>query len=96
MAAADRLRKELRRAGVTRMRRGPRPSTRAHPAGLTRRESEILALLAQRLSNPAIGERLFVSPKTVEHHVSAILGKLEVATRDEAVIEARRRGWLRT
>jgi DNA-binding CsgD family transcriptional regulator/tetratricopeptide (TPR) repeat protein len=92
--AADRLRKELRRAGVTRMRRGPRPSTRAHPAGLTRRESEILALLAQRLSNPAIGERLFVSPKTVEHHVSAILGKLEVATRDEAVIEARRRGWL--
>ena len=73
---------------------GPRASTRAHPAGLTRRESEILALLALGLSNPAIGERLFVSPKTVEHHVSAILGKLEVATRDEAVAEARRRGWL--
>jgi DNA-binding NarL/FixJ family response regulator len=61
---------------------------------LTRRESEILALLAHHLSNPEIGERLFVSPKTVEHHVSAILGKLEVATRDEAVLEARRRGWL--
>jgi DNA-binding NarL/FixJ family response regulator len=61
---------------------------------LTRRESEILALLAQNLSNPVIGERLFVSPKTVEHHVSAILGKLEVGTRDEAVANARRRGWL--
>src|SRR5262249_6423472 len=66
-AAADRVRQELRRVGVTRVRRGPRPSTRAHPAGLTRRECEILSLLAERLSNPEIGERLFVSPKTVEH-----------------------------
>ena len=92
--AADRVRQRLRRVGVTRLRRGPRPSTRAHPAGLTRRESEILGLLAQHLSNSAIGERLFVSPKTVEHHVSAILGKLAVATRDAAVVEARRHGWL--
>jgi DNA-binding CsgD family transcriptional regulator/tetratricopeptide (TPR) repeat protein len=92
--AADRVRQSLRRVGVTRLRRGPRASTRTHPAGLTRRESEILGLLARHLSNPAIGERLFVSPKTVEHHVSAILGKLEVATRDEAVVEAHRRGWL--
>jgi DNA-binding CsgD family transcriptional regulator len=92
--AVDRVRQALRRAGVTRMRRGPRPSTRAHPAGLTPRESEILGLLARRLSNPAIGDLLFVSPKTVEHHVSAILGKLEVCTREEAVVEARRRGWL--
>jgi DNA-binding NarL/FixJ family response regulator len=91
--AADRVR-QAPGVGVTRLKRGPRSSTRAHPAGLTRRESEILALLARRLSNPAIGERLFVSPKTVEHHVSAILGKLEVGTREEAVVEARRRGWL--
>jgi DNA-binding CsgD family transcriptional regulator len=93
-AAADRVRQDLRRAGVMRLQRGPRASTRAHPAGLTRRESEILALLARDLSNPEIGERLFVSPKTVEHHVSAILGKLDVCTRSEAVLEARRRGWL--
>jgi DNA-binding CsgD family transcriptional regulator/tetratricopeptide (TPR) repeat protein len=92
--AADRVRQGLRRAGVTRVRRGPRSTTRAHPAGLTQRESEVLMLLARQLSNPAIGERLFVSPKTVEHHVSAILGKLDVCTRDEAVEEARRRGWL--
>jgi len=51
-------------------------------------------LLSHRLSNPAIGDRLFVSPKTVEHHVSSIIGKLDVSTRDEAVAEARRRGWL--
>jgi DNA-binding CsgD family transcriptional regulator len=94
LPAADRVRQRLRRVGVKRLHRGPRASTRAHPAGLTRRESEILTLLAQHLSNPAIGEQLFVSPKTVEHHVSAILGKLGVATRDEAVVEARRRGWL--
>jgi DNA-binding CsgD family transcriptional regulator len=93
-AAADRVRQELRRVGVTRFKRGPRSSTRAHPAGLTARESEILGLLARRLSNPAIGNSLFVSPKTVEHHVSAILGKLEVATREEAVAEAIRRGWI--
>jgi ATP/maltotriose-dependent transcriptional regulator MalT len=92
--AADRVRQDLRRVGVNRLRRGPRSSTRAHPAGLTRRESEILGLLARNLSNPAIGGQLFVSPKTVEHHVSAILGKLEVTTREQAVLEARRRGWL--
>jgi DNA-binding NarL/FixJ family response regulator len=94
VAAADRVRQDLRQRGVTRLKRGPRPSTRAHPAGLTARETEILALLAQRLSNPAIGTQLFVSSKTVEHHVSAILAKLEVTSRDEAVAEALRRGWL--
>jgi DNA-binding CsgD family transcriptional regulator len=92
--AADRVRQDLRRVGVNRLRRGPRSTTRAHPAGLTKRESEILALLARNLSNPAIGGQLFVSPKTVEHHVSSILGKLDVSSRDEAVVEARRRGWL--
>jgi DNA-binding CsgD family transcriptional regulator len=92
--AADRVRRDLGRLGANRPRRGPRRSTTSHPAGLTARESEILALLAAHLSNQAIGERLFVSPKTVEHHVSAILGKLQVATRADAVLKARHRGWL--
>jgi DNA-binding NarL/FixJ family response regulator len=61
---------------------------------LTSRESEILAMLALGLRNPQIADRLFVSLKTVEHHVSSILAKLEVATRDAAVAHARRQGWL--
>lgn len=68
---------------------GPRATTLANPAGLTRRQMEVLALLDEGLSNAAIGERLFVSPKTVDHHVSAILGKLDVSSRGEAAAAAR-------
>jgi DNA-binding CsgD family transcriptional regulator/tetratricopeptide (TPR) repeat protein len=67
------------------VRRGPRASTRANPAGLTRREAEVLALLTEGLSTAAIAERLYLTPKTVRHYVSAILGKLDVETRAEAV-----------
>ena len=51
---------------------------------LTRREAEVLALVADGLSNRELAERLFISPKTAEHHVSRILGKLGVKTRAEA------------
>ncbi len=56
--------------------------------GLTPREVEILQLLAQGLSNPAIGQRLFISAKTVEHHVSHILAKLAVSSRTQAATYA--------
>jgi DNA-binding CsgD family transcriptional regulator len=69
---------------VPAVRRGPRASTRANPAGLTRRESEVLALVAAGLANAEIAERLYLTPKTVRHHVSAVLGKLGVKTRIEA------------
>lgn len=92
--AADRARQRLRQMGLTRVPRGQRPSTRAHPAGLTTREAEILPMLALGLRNPQIADRLFVSPKTVEHHVSSILAKLRVPTRDAAVVHARQQGWL--
>jgi DNA-binding NarL/FixJ family response regulator len=49
----------------------------------------VLEKLAEGLSNPEIAHRLFVSAKTVDHHVSAILGKLGVASRDAAVAIAR-------
>jgi DNA-binding CsgD family transcriptional regulator len=80
----DRLRQRMRAAGARHIPRGPRPTTRAHPSGLTAREAEIAALLAAGLTNARIGARLHISPKTVDHHVSAILGKLGVATREEA------------
>lgn len=69
-------------------------STTAHPTlpGLTERESEILHLVAQGLSNQAIAERLVIRPKTVRNQVSAILGKLQVADRSQAIVRARDAG----
>ena len=61
-----------------------RASTRVNPAGLTRRETEVLTLMADGLRNAEIAERLYLAPKTVRHHVSAILGKLGIETRTEA------------
>ncbi|MGH2560401.1 MAG: helix-turn-helix domain-containing protein, partial [Thermomicrobiales bacterium] len=80
----------LRELGVRNIPRGPRPATRANPANLTSRELEILALIGEGLRNAEIAERLFLSPKTVEHHVSAIYAKLGVSSRAEAMREADR------
>lgn len=84
--------RRLRERGVRDVPRGPRPSTRGNPAGLTAREAEVLRLVAEGLRNVDIAQRLVLSPRTVDHHVSAILRKLEVATRGEAVAAARRLG----
>jgi DNA-binding CsgD family transcriptional regulator len=87
--AAQALRRQMRERGVRAVPRGSRTSTRRDPLGLTRREAEILALLTKGLRNAAIARRLFVSTKTVDHHVSAILAKLGVPSRAEAVAMAR-------
>ncbi len=95
--AAQALRKEMRAQGARGIPRGTRMSTRSNPHGLTRREAEILALLSQGLRNSVIARRLFVSTKTVDHHVSAILTKLGVPSRAEAIAMAQpaiRRGRL--
>jgi DNA-binding NarL/FixJ family response regulator len=84
--------RRLRSGGARRIPRGPRPQTRANPAGLTGRELEVLALLAENLRNAQIADRLVVSEKTVDHHVSAILRKLDVRSRGEAVAAADRTG----
>jgi DNA-binding CsgD family transcriptional regulator len=84
--------RKLRELGVRGLPRGPRRATRANPANLTAREAEVLALLTEGLRNADIARRLFVSPKTVDHHVSAILAKLGVRTRGEAARAAARLG----
>jgi DNA-binding CsgD family transcriptional regulator len=83
--AAEKLRQRLRATGVRGIPRGPRPSTIENPAGLTTRQMEVLTLLSEGCINAEIAERLFISAKTVDHHVSAILAKLDARTRAEAV-----------
>jgi DNA-binding CsgD family transcriptional regulator len=91
-ATARVARRKLRDAGAQRVPAGPRRTTREHPRGLTRREQEVLRELGDDLTNEQIAARLVISPKTVDHHVSAVLGKLGVTNRRDAVDEARRLG----
>jgi len=72
--------------------RGPTATTRKNPGGLTAREVEVLKLVSEGLRNADIADRLFLSDRTVGHHVSAILRKLGVRTRGEASAEAHRLG----
>jgi DNA-binding CsgD family transcriptional regulator/tetratricopeptide (TPR) repeat protein len=90
--ASSLVAQRLRERGVRGVPRGPRPSTQSNPANLTEREVEVLALVAEGLANAQIAERLFISSKTVDHHVSAILRKLSVRTRGQAGAEAVRLG----
>jgi DNA-binding SARP family transcriptional activator/DNA-binding CsgD family transcriptional regulator/tetratricopeptide (TPR) repeat protein len=87
-ALVERTDAKLRAIGA-KVPRGPRPSTRANVGGLTDREMEVLELLDGGLRNAEIAAKLHLSEKTVGHHVSAILAKLGVSSRLEAVRRAR-------
>ncbi len=89
--AARMLRAKMVRRGVKGLPRGARSTTKANPEGLTAREMDILALLEQGLSNAEIAGRLSISPKTVDHHVSAILAKMQVHSRLEAAALVRQK-----
>ncbi len=82
--AAAIVRRDLRAGGLRGIPRGPRIQTRGNPLGLTARQVDILRLLAGDLANKEIAAQLRISPKTVDHHVSAVLAKLGVSTRRQA------------
>ena len=96
--AAKRARDTARKIGAASQlpvqQRGPYTVARWHPLGLTKRECEVLALIAEGVGNREMAERLFRSARTVEHHVSAVLAKLNAANRMEAMLRVRSEPWL--
>ncbi|HQR56044.1 MAG TPA: LuxR C-terminal-related transcriptional regulator, partial [Burkholderiaceae bacterium] len=92
--AAETLRRQLRDAGVRGVARGARVATRRNPAGLTTAEMAVLELMCLDLRNAEIAARLHRSVRTIDHHVAAVLSKLGVETRLEAVRRAESEGWV--
>jgi DNA-binding CsgD family transcriptional regulator len=91
-ATAAAVRRRMRDLGLPAIPRGPRPATRSAPAGLTSREQEVLALMSEGLADKEIARRLFISERTVHHHVSAVLAKIGATSRSAAVAQAVRLG----
>ena len=92
VATARIARRAMRDLGHSAVPAGPRATTRSHQLGLTRRQQEVLTLLCEGMANAEISRRLFISERTVDHHVSAVLGKMGVASRGVAATEALRLG----
>jgi DNA-binding CsgD family transcriptional regulator/tetratricopeptide (TPR) repeat protein/energy-coupling factor transporter ATP-binding protein EcfA2 len=91
---ARRVRLQLKALGVTRVPRGRIRTTRDNPAGLTERQTDVLRLLAEGLTNAEIAARLVLSVRTVDTHVGAILNKLDAKTRRDAAVRAEALGLL--
>jgi ATP/maltotriose-dependent transcriptional regulator MalT len=94
-AAARRVETEMREKGILNIPRGPRSSTVKNPAGLKKRQMDVLKLLSEGLQNKEIAGALFVSAKTIDHHISTILSKLDVHSRAKAVAKAKEMGILK-
>ncbi len=95
-AAVRFTRQKMRRLAIRSIPAGPRRSTRKHPLGLTRREREVLELICARYTNAEIAQKLFIAVKTVDHHVSAVLAKLDTPTRRAAATRAAKLGLIKT
>jgi DNA-binding CsgD family transcriptional regulator len=93
-ATINLLKQQMREEGIINIPKGPRKTTKENPAGLTGRQMDVLKLLTEGLSNSEIASRLFISPKTVDHHISAILSKLNLHSRTEAATFAQSSGML--
>jgi DNA-binding NarL/FixJ family response regulator len=91
-AIYEKLKMEMRSFGIKQIPRGLRRSTKTNPAQLTNRELDVLQLLKTGIQNREIAEALYISPKTVDHHISSILFKLDVNSRSKAVSQAARLG----
>ena len=84
---ADRARALMRDRGCATVPQRPRPTTRVNPGGLTNRQLEVARLVAEGLSNSEIAKRLYISSKTADHHVSAVLAKLGMTSRREVLAQ---------
>ncbi|HTL06707.1 MAG TPA: LuxR C-terminal-related transcriptional regulator, partial [Chitinophagaceae bacterium] len=90
VAVCEKLKLRMRSAGIRKIPRGRRKTTLSNTAMLTSREMDLLPLMKEGLQNKEIASRLYISAKTVDHHISSILFKLDVNTRNKAVTEALR------
>jgi DNA-binding NarL/FixJ family response regulator len=94
-AAGRRRAAELGHArALPKMRRGSYKAARDHPLGLTQREQDVLALIAKGYSNREISDALGRSPRTVEHHVSSVLAKLNAPNRMAVMLRVQTEPWL--
>lgn len=91
----EKLKSQMRSSGIKSIPRGIRKSTQSNPALLTGRELDVLQLLNEGMQNKEIAARLFISAKTVDHHISSLLYKLEAKSRVKAVQEAIKMGILK-
>ena len=83
-ATVQLIKQNMRESGIKGIPKGPRQSTKENFAGLTQRELEVLKLVSHGLRYSDIAKELFISPKTVDHHLSAIFSKLNIHSRLEA------------
>jgi DNA-binding CsgD family transcriptional regulator len=93
-AVAAKVRRDLRSNGLSIVPARRRSTTLTNPAGLTTRQTDVLRLIGEGLTNAELAERLYLSVKTIEHHISAIFAKLQTTNRRDALRHARDLGVL--